>query len=62
MPENSTIKLEVKVEDRNLKMEEEVKTVNQVLGGAMIVEDTSSKTIPTSDIAPPKRTSKFFDK
>ena len=62
MPEKSAIKLEVKVEDRNLKMEEEVKTVNQILGGAMIVEDTSSKTIPTSDIAPPKRTSKFFDK
>ena len=62
MPENSTIKLEVKVEDRNLKMEEEVKTVNQISGGTMINEDTSSKTIPTSDIAPPKRASKFFDK
>ena len=62
MPENSTIKLEVKVEDRNLKMEEEVKTVNQISNGAMIIEDTSSKTIPISDIVPPKRTSKFFDK
>ena len=62
MPENSKIKLEVKVEDRNLKMEEEVKTVNQISGGAMIIEDTISKTIPTSDIAPPKRNSKFFDK
>lgn len=62
MPENSTIKPEVKVEDQNSKMEGEVKIVNQISGGAMIIEDTSSKTIPTSDIAPPKRTSKFFDK
>jgi len=62
VPENSTIKPEVKVEDQNSKMEGEVKIVNQISGGAMIIEDTSSKTIPTSDIAPPKRTSKFFDK
>ncbi len=65
MTENSSIQPEMKVEQQIVKMQEQEKSVNQVLSTADKMKDfteTNMVSTPINEVVAPKRASKFFDK